>query len=76
MASSAGLSGFARIPQLGPRAVAERDAILKNPGFGATISDQMVEIDLDPAKGWHGARAIPYGPIALDPAAAVLRNAQ
>src|SRR6185369_15906956 len=47
-------------------------------------TDHMVQIDYDApdgaagaaASGWHDARIVPYGPIALDPAAAVLHYAQ
>jgi branched-chain amino acid aminotransferase len=70
------LTGFARTPHPAPRAVDERGAILANPGFGTTFTDHMVEIDYDADRGWHGARVAPYGPIALDPAAAVLHYAQ
>jgi branched-chain amino acid aminotransferase len=76
MASTAGLSGFARTPHPAPRPVDERAAILANPGFGTNFTDHMVEIDYDAEHGWHGARVIPYGPIPLDPAAAVLHYAQ
>jgi branched-chain amino acid aminotransferase len=76
MASSASPSEFARTPHPAPRGVDERTAILTNPGFGTTFSDHMVEIDFDAAQGWHNPRVVPYGPIALDPAAAVLHYAQ
>ena len=76
MASTAGLSGFARTPHPAPRPVDERAKILANPGFGTNFTDHMVEIDYDAEQGWHDARVVPYGPIALDPAAAVLHYAQ
>ena len=77
MASSATtLPGFARAPHPAPRAADERVAILANPGFGTTFTDHMVEIDYDANLGWHDPRVVPYGPIALDPAAAVLHYAQ
>ena len=77
MASNATtLPGFARAPHPAPRAADERAAILANPGFGATFTDHMVEIDFDAEHGWHAPRVVPYGPIALDPAAAVLHYAQ
>jgi branched-chain amino acid aminotransferase len=67
---------FARLPHPAPRAPDERAAILANPGFGTAFTDHMVEIDFDAERGWHNARVAPYGPIALDPAAAVLHYAQ
>ncbi len=67
---------FARTPHPAPMAVDAREAVLADPGFGRAFTDHMVEIDYTEGKGWHGARVVPYGPIALDPAAAVLHYAQ
>ena len=75
MATSASLE-FARSPHPAPRGIDERTAVLTNPGFGTAFSDHMVEIDFDAEQGWHNPRVVPYGPIALDPAAAVLHYAQ
>ena len=69
-------SGFARTPHPAPRSASERAAILANPGFGTTFTDHMVGIDFDAEAGWHDPRVGPYGPVALDPAAAVLHYAQ
>ena len=57
---------------------AERDALLNSPdlGFGKTFTDHMVDICWSELGGWHRPRVRPYGPIALDPAAAVLHYAQ
>ena len=57
---------------------AERDALLTSPdlGFGKTFTDHMVDICWSERGGWHRPRVQPYGPIALDPAAAVLHYAQ
>jgi branched-chain amino acid aminotransferase len=55
---------------------AERDAILADPGFGTHFTDHMFVADWTPAEGWHDARVVPYGPISLDPSAAVLHYAQ
>ncbi|MBH0116053.1 branched-chain amino acid aminotransferase [Salinibacterium sp. NG253] len=59
-----------------PRSVEEREAILANPGFGVNFTDHMVDICWSEMGGWHRPRVQPYGPIALDPAAAVLHYAQ
>ena len=50
--------------------------ILANPGFGTHFSDHMLTVEWTPEKGWYDARITPYGPITLDPAAAVLHYAQ
>ena len=50
--------------------------ILANPGFGNHFSDHMLTVEWTPDAGWHAARIEPYGPVSLDPAAAVLHYAQ
>ena len=54
----------------------ERAALLENPGFGKIFTDHMVDICWSAKGGWHRPRVQPYGPIPLDPAAAVLHYAQ
>ena len=44
--------------------------------FGKTFSDHMFVMDYQEGKGWHDGQIVPYGPIALDPAAAVLHYSQ
>lgn len=56
-----------------PKARAE---ILANPGFGTHFTDHMVDICWSEGGGWHRPRVQPYGPITLDPAAAVLHYGQ
>jgi len=56
--------------------VAERDAILADPGFGLHFTDHMVDICWSERGGWHRPRVQPYGPITLDPAASVLHYGQ
>jgi branched-chain amino acid aminotransferase len=58
------------------RSVEEREAILANPGFGTFFTDHMVDICWSEQGGWHRPRVQPYGPIALDPSAAVLHYGQ
>ncbi len=55
---------------------AERAELLKDPGFGKVFTDHMVDICWSEKGGWHRPRVQAYGPIALDPAAAVLHYAQ
>lgn len=45
-------------------------------GFGQIFTDHMFVADFQEEKGWYDPRVEPYGPIALDPAAAVLHYAQ
>ncbi|QYH35673.1 branched-chain amino acid aminotransferase [Salinibacterium sp. M195] len=59
-----------------PRSIEERDAVLANPGFGVNFTDHMVDVCWSEMGGWHRPRVQPYGPIALDPAAAVLHYGQ
>jgi branched-chain amino acid aminotransferase len=54
----------------------ERMEILADPGFGKHFTDHMVDICWSARGGWHRPRVQPYGPIALDPAAAVLHYGQ
>jgi len=54
----------------------EREAILAAPGFGKHFTDHMVDICWSETGGWHRPRVQPYGPIALDPSAAVLHYGQ
>ena len=67
---------FAVTPNDSPRSDAELAQVLANPGFGDHFTDHMVDICWSELGGWHRPRVQPYGPIALDPAAAVLHYAQ
>ena len=67
---------FTRTQSLAPASAQARSAVLADPGFGSTFTDHMVTIDWSEAAGWHSAAVVPYGPIALDPAASVLHYAQ
>ncbi len=59
-----------------PLPVAERDAILANPGFGKKFTDHMVLATWTADEGWHDATVTAYGPLLIDPASAVLHYAQ
>ncbi|MEY9950592.1 branched-chain amino acid aminotransferase [Leifsonia sp. EB34] len=59
-----------------PRSAAEREEILANPGFGNYFTDHMVDLCWSAKGGWHRPRVSPYGPIQLEPSAAVLHYAQ
>jgi branched-chain amino acid aminotransferase len=55
----------------------QRAAILDGElGFGNVFTDHMVAIAWNEARGWHDAQVRGYGPLSLDPAAAVLHYGQ
>lgn len=54
----------------------QRDEILADPGFGLHFTDHMFLAEWTPESDWSNARVVPYGPLTLDPAAAVLHYAQ
>ena len=58
------------------RSAAEHADIIAEPGFGKYFTDHMVDICWSEMGGWHRPRVQPYGPIELDPAAAVLHYGQ
>jgi branched-chain amino acid aminotransferase len=45
-------------------------------GFGQIFTDHVFLADFQEEKGWYDPRIEPYGPIPMDPAAAVLHYAQ
>ena len=67
---------FEHLPHPAPVPADQRAAIIADPGFGKVFTDHMVTIQWDEGRGWHSATLGPRGPIALDPAAAVLHYAQ
>src|SRR5690348_655011 len=58
------------------RSDAEREEILANPGFGLYFTDHMFLAEWTPDTDWADGRVVPYGPLTLDPATAVLHYAQ
>jgi branched-chain amino acid aminotransferase len=67
---------FQTQPSNQPTADDIRDNILEAPGFGLYFSDHMVHIRWTQDAGWHAHGVRPYGPLTLDPAAAVLHYGQ
>lgn len=47
-----------------------------NLGFGKHFTDHMFVMDYEEGAGWHNARIVPYGPLEMDPASAVLHYGQ
>ncbi|MGO4594220.1 branched-chain amino acid aminotransferase [Leifsonia sp. 2TAF2] len=58
------------------REATARAEILADPGFGNYFTDHMVDICWSAKGGWHRPRVSPYGPIQLEPSAAVFHYAQ
>lgn len=48
---------------------------MANVAFGTVFTDHMFLMDYDSARGWHDARIVPYGPLAIDPSAVILHYA-
>lgn len=67
---------FSVTKNLAARSAAQREELLRDPGFGSIFTDHMVDICWSARGGWHRPRVQPYGPIALDPAASVLHYGQ
>lgn len=44
--------------------------------FGKFFTDHMFLMDATADRGWHNPRVVPYGPLSLDPSAAVLHYSQ
>jgi branched-chain amino acid aminotransferase len=53
-----------------------RAASLADPGFGRVFTDHMVSARWTSGAGWHDAQLMPYGPLVIDPASAVLHYSQ
>jgi len=44
--------------------------------FGKAFTDHMFVMEYETGKGWYDGRIVPYGPLSLDPAAAVFHYGQ
>ena len=55
-----------------PRAKPDPDTLK----FGKEFTDHMFVMEYETGKGWHDGRVMPYGPLTLDPAAAVFHYGQ
>ncbi len=54
----------------------ERLRLLSDPGFGRVFSEHMVTATFDGDAGWHDVAVVPFAPLSLSPASAVLHYAQ
>ena len=66
---------------LNPIRIAKATTLKQKPkdadlGFGQIFTDHVFLADFQEEKGWYDPRIEPYGPIPMDPAAAVLHYAQ
>lgn len=76
MTASSDSHGFSVTENPEPTPAASRTEILANPGFGVNFTDHMVRIDWVKGEGWKNRRVVPYGPLLIDPANAVLHYGQ
>lgn len=68
MESGTALWPIALNPSDRPASDEARDAILADPGFGRSFTDNLVRATWTESDGWHDARLEAYAPLALDPA--------
>ncbi|MCV2394035.1 branched-chain amino acid aminotransferase [Actinotalea sp. M2MS4P-6] len=59
-----------------PRSESERAELIASPSFGVVFTDHMARVTWTADEGWTDRRVEPYGPLQLDPAAAVLHYGQ
>ncbi|MEY4390733.1 MAG: hypothetical protein RLZZ400_476 [Actinomycetota bacterium] len=59
-----------------PMPAEQRAKILEAPVFGQNRTDHQVICVWEKERGWVSAQVVPYGPIQMDPAAAVLHYGQ
>src|SRR5260370_31730558 len=55
---------------------AEREAMLRSPGFGQVFTDHMITLRWSAERGWYDGRLEPYGPFTFDPATMVFHYSQ
>ena len=59
-----------------PVSDADRKAKLAEGGFGKYYTDNMIVAEWSEKSGWGNINLVPYGPLSLDPATAVLHYGQ
>lgn len=59
-----------------PATPQERETVFEKLSFGTDFTDHMAHASYKDGSGWHMKAIKPYGPLMLDPAAAVLHYAQ
>ena len=63
-------------PSSHPLPDAEREELLRAPGFGQLFTDHMITLRWSAERGWYDGRLEPYGPFTLDPATSVFHYSQ
>ncbi len=69
-------AGFAVVPSDSPASVEVREGLKANPQFGTAFTDHMAHVSWSEEQGWANRKVVSYGPISLDPAAAVFHYGQ
>lgn len=69
-------SAFTVVPNPHPASKEIRESKIDKPAFGQVFSDNMVTMRWQENDGWAQREVKPFGPLAVDPAAAVLHYAQ
>jgi branched-chain amino acid aminotransferase len=59
-----------------PLAAGEREALLRNPGWGRVFTDHMVTIRYKEGRGWHDGKIGPRTDVRLEPGSMVLHYSQ
>jgi branched-chain amino acid aminotransferase len=59
-----------------PLAADEREAVLRNPGWGRVFTDHMVTIRYEDGRGWHDGKIGPRTDVRLEPGSMVLHYSQ
>ncbi|MGH3876010.1 MAG: branched-chain amino acid aminotransferase [Actinophytocola sp.] len=70
------IAPFTHTPNPSPAAPERVAEVLAEPGFGQHFTDHMVTVPWNAGLGWHHAAVVPYDPLPVDPAAAVLHYGQ
>lgn len=74
---AAGLAGrFPLTPNPEPASESRHREVMAKLAFGVDFTDHMARATWSEERGWHGHRTEAYGPLTLDPAAAVLHYGQ
>ena len=69
-------SRFPVIPNVNPASEEDHAAAMEELAFGVRFGDYMAVADWSVEDGWHDRRVVPFGPLQLSPAAAVLHYSQ
>jgi len=75
-ALTSNVEAFQVVSNVSPHSEAEREAALADLRFGVQFTDHMARVTWTADEGWHNRRVEAYGPLSLDPAAAVLHYGQ